>query len=258
MYGYEDDSVPSRTLKFGLNAGVARVVTFEWINNAGAGNTEGEALDIQIAIEGQEKTVGYRLFPVTKAFIAGGAGETQDPNHPDFKKAVKETNAKIMHVMHCFVPKETLQVALGKPISNFKEFCKILTSLLPTNFREIPLDVFANYQWQMKEGTKMTYLEFPKKMSYGKWLCPAVQPVGKWNTVKVEDPSSDTPVALKYVDDAGNVHPFIRNGWFMLSNFAHQQKDESVESVEEIPSGDADFSSAQQTSGDAPEPEWNK
>lgn len=242
MYGYENDDVPVRALVFGLNSGVARVVKFEWINNAGTGNTEGEALDIQIAIEGQERTLSYRLFPITKAFIAGGNGETTDQNHPDFKKAVKEFNSCVTHFMHCFVSKETLQTALARPISNFKEFCKVLMSLLPKGYESISLDLFAQYQWQLKGEAKYTYLELPKKMSYGKWLCPHVAPIGKWKAVVVPEPTNDTPVALKYVDDAGNVHPFTRNGWFMNSNFAKLQKSDSAESADDIATGDQDMS----------------
>lgn len=241
MYQYEDDSVPSRSLVFGLNHGVARLTKFEWINNAGKDNSEGEALDIQISVEGQERPISYRLFPITKAFIAGGKGETTDPKHPDFIKAAKEFNSCITHIMHCFVSKETLQMALAKPISNFKEFSKILMSLLPKGYESIPLDLFAQYQWQLKADAKMTYLELPKKMSYGRWLCLSVAPVGSWKAVVVSEPSNDTPVALKYVDEANNVHPFTRNGWFMNSNFAHQQKDGSAESTDDIATGaDAD------------------
>lgn len=240
MYGYVDDSAPSNGLIFGLNAGAARLSLFQWINNGGAGGAEGEALDIQFTIEGNERPMGYRMFPVTKAFIANNGGETTDPNHPDFKKAVKDFNQSITHIMHCFVSTEVLTVALGRPINNFKEFCKILESLLPKDFNKKPLDIFLQYDWQMKkEDQKMTYLGLPKKMAYGKWICPSVIPSegSSWKAEKVADPSTDTPVALKYVDGEGNLHPFTRNGWFMLSNFANQQKSASVTAVDDIPTG---------------------
>jgi hypothetical protein len=38
--------------------------------------------------------------------------------------------------------------------------------------------------------------------------------------------ASDNETALRYVDKDGNVHPFVRNGWYMNSNFATQQKEQ--------------------------------
>lgn len=246
MYGFEADDAPSNSLVFGLNAGAARLTIFQWINNGGKDGAEGEALDIQFSIEGNERPMGYRLFPVTKAFIANNGGETTDQNHPDFKKAVKDFNQSITHIMHCFVTTDVLSVALGRPISNFKEFCKILESLLPKDFNKKPLDVFLQYDWQFKkEDQKMTYLGLPKKMAYGKWICPAVVPAsGSWKAVKVENPDTATPVALKYVDGENNVHPFTRNGWFMLSNFANQQKQAGVTAVDDIPTGGTEGAAA--------------
>lgn len=240
MYGYQEDSIPSAQPAFGLNAGLARVTKFEWINTAGVGGSEGEALDVQISVEGIDRPINLRLFPVKKAFLPNNGGETTDPKHPEFIKAVKELNASIVHLMHCFVPDETLRIALGQPIENFKEFCKILSSLLPKNYQEIPLDIFMQYQWAIKGETTMTFLELPKNMKHGRWLCTAVTPVGSWKEVRTPNPSAALPVALKYVDDGGNIHPFVRNGWYMLSNFAIQQKENaSGAGVGAIPTGAA-------------------
>lgn len=238
MYGYEDDKPSQNSIAvFGLNSGIARLTKFEWINNGGAGGTEGEALDILISLDGQERPVSYRMFPVKKAFLPDNGGETTDPAHPEFIKAVKEFNATVIHIMHCFVSDDILKVALATPIANFKEFCKILMGLLPKDIDKIVLDIFMQYQWQAKGEAKMTYLELPKKMSYGRWLCRSVVPVGKWKEVVFPDPTTSTPVALKYIDDINNVHPFIRNGWFMQSNFANQYKEDSGSNTE-IPTGE--------------------
>ena len=238
MYGYEEDKPSQNSIAvFGLNAGIARITKFEWINNGGAGGTEGEALDIQVSLDGQERPISLRMFPVKKAFLPDNGGETTDPTHPEFKKAVKEFNASVIHIMHCFVADDVLKVALATPIANFKEFCKILMSLLPKDIDKLPLDAFMQYQWQQRGDAKMTYLELPKKMSYGRWLCRAITPVGKWNEVRTPDPTTSTPVALKYVDDEGHIHPFVRNGWFMNSPFANQKKDEETDAAANIPTG---------------------
>lgn len=234
MYGYESDDAPSGRLVFGLNAGAARLSKFEWINNGGKDGAEGEALDITFTVEEVERPINYRLFPVTKAFLPNNGGETIDPKNPAFIKESKEFNAKVIHIMHCFVTDETLKVAFGVPIASFKEYCKILASLLPRNFPDIPLDVFAQYQWAIKGDNKMTFLELPKKMSYGKWICPACTPTGSWKEHRLVDPADSVSKALFYTDDAGNVHPFIKNGWFVNSNFAIQQKDASVESIADV------------------------
>lgn len=221
-YGYSSDEVGFGTQKFGLNPGAARLVKFEWINNAGKDGAEGEALDIQFAIEGSDRPVNYRLFPVTKAFGKDNV-EITDPKAPEFQKAVRDFNSCVTHILHCFVEIEEIKQAFSVPINGFKDFCKISMSLLPKDFEKQPLDIFFNYQWNVKEGQPKTYLELPKKMSYGKWLSKAIPAVGEWKEVRHSSPENSTPVALKYVDDEKNVHPFVRNGWFMLSNFATQQ-----------------------------------
>lgn len=236
IYGYQDDSVKTGNgLQFGLNAGNIRMVKFEWINDAGKDGTEGEALDIQFLAEGADRPMSYRRFPLTKAFGDNGV-EITDPEHPAFRKAVVDYNAILTHIMHCFVDKDVLQNALSTQISSFKEFCKILMSLLPKDYEKKPLDMFCQWQWQLTGENTRTYLDLPKKMSYGRWLSPAIPPVGKWTEKRVENPDNSKPVALWYVDDDGNTHPFKRNGWFMNSNFATQQV---TEIPEEESAGDA-------------------
>lgn len=264
MYGYEEDSVPSRSLVFGLNAAAARITKFEWINNGGAGGSEGEALDIQLTIEGSDQPKSYRLFPFTKAYDKGV--EITDPKHPAFIKALKDFNAAVTHIMHCYVSKENLQVALGRPIATFKEFCKILMSLMPIGYDMIMLDLFAQYQWQLKGDAKQTYLEIPKNMKQGRWLCPAVTPVGNWKEMITSDFTDKTPIALKYVDQAGNIHPFVRSGWFMCQPWANQIKEDSAQDQTDIPEGDSAGGFSQdaadankvfaESTGTVPAPEW--
>ena len=86
------------------------------------------------------------------------------------------------------------------------------------------------YQWQLKEGQERTYLDIPAKKKYGRWLVPA-QP-GEWTKNVAENISEDTRKALWYTNQDGEEHPFFRNGWFMNSNFANQQRSGSTESTE--------------------------
>lgn len=231
-YGYENDEVRQSVSSFGLNPGAAKMVKFEWINNAGKDGAEMEALDIQFALTGGDRPTSFRLFPVTKAFGKDNV-EITDPKAPEFQKALKDFNAIVTHILHAFVSIETIKEAFATPIAGFKDFCKIAMSILPKDYDQEKLDIFFQWQWQIKGENDKTYLELPKKMSYGRWICKAVEPVGGvWKTFKHSAPEASTPVALKYEDEAGNVHPFIRNGWFMLSNFATQQKAEASAATE--------------------------
>lgn len=234
-YGYEDDNVSAKSssLVFGLNAGAARLVKLEWINNGGAAGAEQEALDIQFAIEGQERLLSYRQFPIKKAFDDKG-GEITDSKDPIFIEAQKTINQCITHIMHCFIGTEILKIAFQQPVESFKEYCKILSSLLPKDYDKIRLDIFMQYQWQIKNEAKQTYLELPKKMNQGKWICREVVPVGKWKEVRATDCDDKMPMALKYVDDANNIHPFIKGGYFVNHPWANQQKDESVTSIQDL------------------------
>lgn len=225
-YGYETDEVRQSSNVFGLNPGSARMIKFEWINNAGKDGAEMEALDIQFEIVGSDRPTSYRLFPITKAFAKDGT-EITDPKAPEFQKALKDLNSCVTHILHNFVEIDQIKTALSVPIASFKDFCKVCMSILPKDYEKKKLDIFFQWQWQIKGEAKVTYLELPKKMAYGKWLCPAIEPVGGvWTEWKHKSPENSTPIALKYTDAEGNTHPFVRNGWFMLSNFAAQQKAE--------------------------------
>lgn len=218
-YGYENDEAQinsSANLKFGLNENVF-MTGFELVNNAGSGGSEGEALDVTFNINGSEKR--DRIFPVSRAFDKNGNPIT-DRNAPEFKKALSDLNAKVTHIMKAFVDDETLKAALSSPITSFSQYITVLKSILPSNFDKIPLDLFMQYEYQIKGDNDRTWLTFPKKVSYGKFLCRHVEPVGEWKPVVDGN-------GLHYVDSAGNIHPFKRNKWFMDSPFANQQKEEN-------------------------------
>lgn len=244
-YGYQtdDQQVATNPFVFGLNAGKTFLTKFEYIPNGGKDGTEQDALDIVFNINGTDRS--YRLFPIAKAFLAGG-GETTDPSTPEFQEALKDTNAKVTHILHSFMPSEAIQAGFSKPISSFKEFVQIAMSMLPTDFATRPLDIFMQYQWQLKGDQKRAFLEIPSKMKYGKWLCPAVP--GNWTEQRADVASSivtdpkkiqeATTRALWYTDDNSNEHPFSKNGWFMLSNFANQ-----------LTAGGSEASSANTTTG---------
>jgi len=219
-YGYASDEVKVSPFSFGANFGKCFLVKLEWIPNGGADGAEGEALEIKFKINDVEK--GYRMFPVKQGFDKNNNAVT-DPNAKEFKDAQLDFNSRVTHIMHCFISKETLMTALARPIPSFKEFCNIVQRLLPQGYETKALDIFLQYQWQPSKNQKRTFLEIPKKMSYGKFLCPA-QP-GKWKEQRAENIDDNTRKAMWYVNEEGQEHLFIRNGWFMGSHFANQRTD---------------------------------
>lgn len=225
MYGYEDDNVKNGpSIFFGLNSGVTKMVKFEWTDKGGKEGAEMEALDIVFNVNGKE--MKYRQFPITKAFDNGK--EITNPTHPAMVKAVNDFNALMTHIITCFVDKETYKAALQKqPITSFKSFCNLLKSLLPVDFATISLDIFLQYQYKINGENSQTFFEIPKKTNHGKFLCRTFPAKGTWSTKKIENPEDKVKCALWYTDNEGNIHPFIRTGWFMNSNFANVQKEEN-------------------------------
>lgn len=227
-YGYASDEVKVSPFSFGLNAGAARLTKFEWIPNGGKDGAEQEALDIVFTINGTDRS--YRMFPVVKAFGKNNE-EITDPNAAEFKEAIVDFNARVTHILHAYIDSDSIKAGFSRPIANFKEFCQVAMSMLPKGYSEVPLDIFMQFQWQLKDGQERTYLEIPNKMKYGAWLKPA-QP-GTWTEHKVPNPGENVREALFYTNEKGEKHPFIKNGWFMNSNFANQQRAAGAEQAQQ-------------------------
>jgi len=231
-YGYGNDEQQSSAYSFGLNAGVGFLTKFEWTPNGGAGGSSQEAVDIIFNVNG--KDISYRKFPVTKVYNKDRV-EFTDPNASSeakelFDAEFKSFNSCMSHIIKAFVSEEDLKTALEVPIANFKEYIKILSTLLPTGFEKIPLDIFMEYQYNIKGENNQTYLQIPPKTQRGPFLCRAVVPAGgSWKEVRAVNPDDKESAALKYIDGIGNVHPFTRNGWFVNSNYAKKQKEEGLE-----------------------------
>lgn len=240
VFGYEDDTVKQSTFHFGGNFGKTFMTKFEWGDMFGKKNddgtpTPGEALDIVFNINGTDKSM--RMFPVIKAFDDNNQ-EVTDPTNPAFITAQKVFNQICTQVMKCFIKEEELKAAIQKWATGgtitFKSFCGLLMSLLPKNYKEIPLDIFMQFQYNIKGDNKATYLEFPKKVSYGKFVVAAVKPTHIWTEVRNTeelfyiDTTSEMIAANPNIVNTANRHPFTRNKWFLESNFANQQKENAT------------------------------
>lgn len=219
-YGYVDDTDESLKTKsggkFGLNAGTASLVKFEHNPNSGKDKSAGDALDI--AVQVGEKEFTLKIYPVTKVYDSKSV-EITDTNSKEYidgyNAKVRQDNAVIIHVLKSVgVTDEQIKSAVQN-VTNFVEFITALVGLLPTDFNKKPLDLFLEWQWQISEGQNRTYLQLPKNMKGGYFICPAQE--GPWNEVRGEDGT------LRYVNDKGTEHPFTRDKNFMEGNKANQQ-----------------------------------
>ena len=225
-YGYSSDDVKPFNLHFGLNNNTF-LKKFEFNPNAGKDNTAGEAIDLSFDIAGTERNL--RLFPVDPDKVYDKERKLiTDKKSTEYVKAyndtVKSLGAMITHVLHCFSDdQEGIKAALSKPFASFKQYALQAKALLPANFSQQELDIFLQYQWNVSQGKNTTYLEIPRAMKHGRWLCRHIEPVGTWKEERYEEQNSGEPEkALRYVDDAGNKHPFTKSAWFMSNKFARR------------------------------------
>ncbi len=225
MYGFNDDSSPQggkSDFHFGLNQGV-NLVKFEYNPNGGSGGTAGDCIDIEF--KKGNSTIRKRMFPITKVYHDGA--QITDPKDPNFQEELKSFNAWMTHILSKFVEKDDIKKAFITPIANFKQYAEICMALFPPGFESVPLDLFLQYEWQIKGDNKMTFFELPKNMKHGPWVSKAFALVKAVN-------SDD---GLSFVSETGEVHPISRTKWFMDSNFAKPQKLESGFSTSTISSG---------------------
>lgn len=219
-FGYIDDTDESLKSKsggvFGLNT-PAFLTKFELNPNAGADGAAQDAIDITIQVE--DKEFRSRIYPTTKVYDKDG-NELTDKTTPEYVKAYNldwsQKNAVIVHLLKAFRTEEEIKAALATPLNSFADFARVVTGLLPAEAEKKVLDVFLEYQWNIGDGQDRTYLQLPRNMKGGYFVCASVTPNGAWT--KVQDDKG-----LRYVDAQGNEHPFTRDKNFMSGNKANQQ-----------------------------------
>lgn len=215
MYGYQnsDELAPGKSGgKFGLNTG-AFVTKFEYNPNAGANGAEADAIDFTVQIG--EREYMQRFFPPVKAYAGGN--EITDTSSDKYKeqhaKDIALFNATLCDIVVCFVPEADLKQALAAPIANFKDYAQILQRLVQSvpNWNKQPVDVFLQYQYNIKGDNDRTFLELPRNSKHGTYVVKSL------GTGFKED---RTDTHIKYVNAEGITHPFKRNQWYTTSAFA--------------------------------------
>jgi len=248
--GYENDERKS-SIQFGLNQGV-KLQKFEYNPSIEFANGyTAEGVEIEFNVSGS--IVRSSIFPPNKVYDKGQ--EITDPTHKAFKKAIVELKKRVYHIAECFMTRETLQEVVSIPKS-FGDFMKEIINNFEEGWQEKELDLFLQYQWQLKPNAERKYLEVPKKTSQGAFVVPAVKgefvkvlvndngdvmttggvKVGEMDKKKFTTPDgieiifNNKNVSLFYLNDNNEAHPFERSQWFMENGWA-QADDEAEETL---------------------------
>lgn len=221
-FGYIDDNDESLRSKsggkFGLNPGVF-ITKFEYNPNAGKNEELADAIDIHIQVGDREYR--SRIYDITDT-VYGKSNQQIAKGEEGFIEAynsdMRQRRAVIIHTAKALgVTDEILKKALTSVPANFVEWAKIVTALPSEESYSRPVDVFLEYQWEIPAGENITYLQVPKNMKGGRFLCPSITTDGEWEA------QDDGKGGLVYKDGANKEHPFTRSADFMTSNKAIQQ-----------------------------------
>jgi len=219
MYGFQDSeevSAGGGGGKFGLNTKVF-VTKFEHNPNAGKDGAQQDAIDFTVQIG--EREYRKRFFPVGKVYAQKGGGELTDTTTDEYKQqhkaAIGLLTGSLTDIVKVFVEEETVKTALAAPQTSFSDYAQILQRLVQgtPNWNKTPVDVFLVYQWVIKGDSDKTYLELPKDVKHGKFISKAQTGVFKLD---------ENSTGIKYVNEAGDIHPLSRNAWFAGSAFSKQ------------------------------------
>lgn len=220
-----DDSLKSKTGgKFGLNN--ANITVFEYNPNAGKDESPADAIDITVAVG--DKEYRTRVYDITGDLFKGD--NKISPGEPGYvelyNKEKSQREAVIVHTVKALgATEDQIRLALQNGnVTNFATWATAMCSIKTADFATKTVDVFLEYQWEIKEGQERTYLQLPKNMKGGRFLSTTVTPVGNWEAISDSD-------GLRYTDSAKNEHPFTRSENYMSSYKAIQQ----IEGQEDAP-----------------------
>ena len=192
-----------------------------------------EALDINVNINLNIQRL--RIFKIGEQEELLDGRNKITPSHPNYERVKTQTYKERFSAAYAFlkalsVSEETIKNNFSKgSINTFEGWSKKYIQTLPHNYKQIPIDLFLEYEWKIKKGSNQTFPRIPKNIKGGIFVCKAVEPVGSWKSL-IEDGE------LKYIDDSGNIHPISKSANFMNSNKGKQlfsKKEDSIEIGEE-------------------------
>jgi hypothetical protein len=202
-------------LKFGLNTGTVKSITFN--NQAGKNNTERNAVDITMEVEGIE--LRTRIFDPSQGELKKGLITVKKGDagyETAYKDAMSQAVASVKSTVKSIGLTDEKIAAVTQGITSFEGWAKKVISILPSSYKTVPVDIFLEYQWSISEGQNRTFLQLPSNLKGGRFICPHVE--GEFKETKNEKGE------MIYVSKEGEQHPFIRSKSFMESNKAIKQE----------------------------------
>ena len=204
--------------KFGLNTG-AKLVKFEYNANCGKDGAAGNGLDIEVTVG--DKRFMQRNFEISKVF--GKDGEITDTTSEAYTKGYNQVAGQlkgiITHYLKVFYTEEEIKAAFSKvTIKSFVDYFKFVAEAVKIGMERKgnDIDIFLQYQWNITSGQSRTFLELPKNMKDGAFVCAPIVAKGTWTEVRDKE-------GLHYEDEAGTKHRFTRDSNYLDSNKAKQQ-----------------------------------
>mgnify|MGYP003637610831 CR=1 FL=1 len=214
--------------QFGLNSGF--ITKLEYNGLAGKDGSEGDAVDITAQVG--DKEFRRRIYDATGPLFGAKNAKIEpgEEGYADlYNTEMKQRMAVVTHAVKAVgVTADQIKAAVSAAV-DFKSWATIMTALPSADYKTKPVDIFVEYQWNISDGQDKTFLELPKNMKGGYFLCPVQKAVGTWSVVNDSE-------GMHYADDAGNKHPFDRSVNYMKGNKAIQQI-EGQDSVEEEKAG---------------------
>lgn len=200
---------------FGLNP-LANLILFNYnANVAKEGEPVREA--IEIILKAGDREYKDWVSPITKVYGANNTELTDASSEEYVKEYNKLLNQQKGLVTHYLKSVGVTEDAIKNAVANatsFATWAQALCGLLPADYSTRPVDLFLEYQWEIKEGNDTTFLTLPRNMKGGYFVVPHAS--GTFTEVRDEN-------GLKYVNEANQEHPFTRSKNYMESNKANRQ-----------------------------------
>ncbi len=252
-YVSTEDQGKSGFGQFGLNTGIT-VLDVSYGELSFGENLNG--VTIEYELNGAVKK--DNIIDVTKA-ISNGEDIT-DPNHKEFKKQQNIWKQRVIHFGEAFATREEVIEAVSQPHSSYESYANAIIDLVTPRLADHTVDLFMQYQWQLKEGADKKFLEIPKKTKMGSWVKASMEgeffkveikdnvittqfeegdvlaeleldatgrkPILKLGKKEVSLPTKDT--ALCYITKDLDLHSFYRTTWFMENGWADSGEEDEV------------------------------
>lgn len=224
VYGGAESAVQVQSFKFGLNP-KCTLVSITYNEDCRGENSTAElpveACDIVFMIG--DKEFLHRIMSPKGLYVDSVLSTTPE----SVKKALTENVVMpIGCILECFVSTSDIAKAFTTTFPKlkfeFKNIINMFANLLPKGFENQLIDLFLQYEGDLREGQTRTYLKIAKNVKQGIFATKHIE--GEFKAVVKTNPSNDDANALLYVREDGVKHRFTRNGWFMKSKFAIQQQ----------------------------------